>query len=62
MNAPSMPKPPVPPPVPSYDDARKRQIEAENAAKRQGRAADIFTSVRGDLSPTSLGAKQYLGQ
>lgn len=58
---PAMPPPPAPPPVPTLDNARERQQGADAMNKRRGRATDILTSERGDLSTAPIGTKALLG-
>lgn len=60
-------KPPKPiepqkaPAVPTVDDARAAQADADALDRKRGRAATILTSANGDTATPRLGAAAALG-
>lgn len=59
--APKIPPPqPIPRP-PTIDQAAADSDQNDILRRRKGRAADILTSSRGDLTPPSVGTKTLLG-
>ena len=49
------------PPVPTIDDARVSDEERMRAHRRRGRAANILTSEKGDLTPPTTATSTLLG-
>jgi hypothetical protein len=60
-DAPPPPPPPAPTPAPTIDTARQQQQAYDQQAGRRGRAADILTGDKGDMSAPTTGTKQLLG-
>lgn len=56
------PTPPAPTPAPTIDVARASQQAQDTMATRQGRAAGILTSEKGDLTPVETGTKKLMGE
>ena len=59
---PTPPTPPAPAPAPTIDMARQSQQSRDVLAGRQGRAADILTGSKGDLTTPTTSTKNLLGQ
>lgn len=57
-DSPQMPDAPEPPPT--IDDARVKQDQADQARRRRGRAASIYTSATG-VGPTPVGKQTLAG-
>ena len=58
---PKLPAVPLPPAVPTVDDARQRQNQDAILQSRKGRASTILTGSKGLTDPAPVGTKTLLG-
>jgi hypothetical protein len=55
------PRPPVIPPQPTRDDARKQMLDQDALLRRRGAAADILTGTSGAEAPAGATGRLIVG-